>query len=111
MLQNGSGTLALTKSGAGTLTLSGNNTYSGATTVSAGTLQAASATALSANSDFTVGSTLDLNGFSNSIGSLAGSGTITNSGAAPATLSAGGDNTSTTFSGVLQNGIQHSVAE
>ena len=65
-LQNGAGTLALTKSGTGTLTLSGTNTYSGATTVSAGTLRAGSGSALSATSDFTVSSILDLNGFSNS---------------------------------------------
>lgn len=41
VLRNGSaGTLALTKSGVGSLNLSGSNTYSGATTVSAGTLKA-----------------------------------------------------------------------
>ena len=39
--QNGGGTLGLTKIGSGTMTLGGANTYSGATTVSAGTLQAA----------------------------------------------------------------------
>ena len=66
-------------------------------------MQAGSTTALSANSDFTVNSTLDLNGFSNAIGSLAGTGTVTNTGAG-ATLSVGGDNTSSVFSGKLQNG-------
>ena len=102
-LKNGPGILALSKTGTGTLTLSGTNTYSGATTVGVGTLQAGSTTALSANSDFTVTSTLDLNGHSNTIGSLAGNGTITNSGAG-ATLSVGGDNVSSVFSGTLQNG-------
>ena len=104
-LLNGTSALGLTKTGSGTFTVSGTNTYSGATAVSAGTLQAGSTTALSVNSDFTVSSTLDLNGFSNAIGSLAGIGIVTNNGATLATLTAGGDNNpSTTFSGVLQNG-------
>ena len=77
--------------------------------MSVGTLQAGSTTALSANSDFTVNSILDLNGYSNAIGSLAGTGTITNNRAVAAILTAGGDNASTTFSGVLQNGAGPSV--
>ena len=36
VIANGGGTVALTKIGNGTLTLSGPNTYSGATTISAG---------------------------------------------------------------------------
>ena len=48
---------------------------------------------------------LDLSGFNQTIGSLSGSATVTNNGtASPATLTAGGDNTSTTFSGVIQDG-------
>jgi len=99
------GTAFVNKVGSGTLTLSGTNTYSGATTVSAGTLKAGSTSAFGSNSATTVasGATLDLAGFSNAVGSLAGAGTVTNSGAA-ATLTAGGNNTSTTFSGVIQNG-------
>ena len=103
-LQNGPGMFGLLKSGTGTLTLSGTNTYSGPTTVNAGTLQAGSSGGLSASSDFTVNSTLDLNGFSSAIGSLAGTGIVTNNGGAVATLSAGSDGASTTFSGTLQNG-------
>lgn len=63
-LSNGTGTLAILKSGLGTLTLSGDNTYTGLTTVSAGILKLASATALTNTSSVTVnaGGTLDLNG-------------------------------------------------
>jgi autotransporter-associated beta strand protein len=38
IIQNGSGTVALAKTGTGTFTLSGNNTYTGGTFVNAGTL-------------------------------------------------------------------------
>ena len=47
-LSNGAGTLALTKAGAGTWTLSGNNGFTGAVAVNAGTLIAAANTALGA---------------------------------------------------------------
>src|SRR5271165_4117837 len=100
-----SGAGSFTKDGPGTLTLSGNNTYSGATTVASGILQAGSSTALSTSSAFTVNSVLDLNGFSDTIGSLAGTGTVRNNGAASAALTVDADNTTTTFSGVVQNGI------
>jgi outer membrane autotransporter protein len=51
-----------------------------------------------------VNSTLNLNGFSNTIGSLSGTGTVLNNGAATATLTVGHDNSNSTFSGVLENG-------
>jgi fibronectin-binding autotransporter adhesin len=68
VLQNGSsGTLALTKSGASTLTLSGNsNTYSGATTISAGTFNVTNTSGSATGT-----SAVALNG-----GTLTGSGTI-----------------------------------
>jgi fibronectin-binding autotransporter adhesin len=90
------------KLGDGTLTLSGTNSYTGATTVSAGVLQAGSTGAFSAGSEFIVnaGGTLDLNGFSSTIGSLSGSGVLTNT-IGNATLSVGVDNASTTFGGTV----------
>lgn len=90
---------------AGTLILSGANTYSGPTIVDAGTLQAGSTSAFGINSAVTVagGAVLDLAGFSNAIGSLAGAGTVSNSGGA-ATLITGGDNTSKIFSGTIRDG-------
>ncbi|MDG1357798.1 MAG: autotransporter-associated beta strand repeat-containing protein, partial [Akkermansiaceae bacterium] len=100
------GTGGTTKLGLGTQVLSGNNTYTGANDVQAGTLRAGSTTAFGDNVATTVdsGAILELDGFSNSIGSLAGAGTVENANATVATLTTGADNTSTTFSGVLQDG-------
>ena len=95
-----SGPGGLTKIGAGTLTLSGSSTYTGATSVNAGTLQAGAVNAFSPFSAFTVasGATLDLNSFNQTIGSLAGAGSAT---LGSAMLTTGNDNTSTTFSGTI----------
>jgi fibronectin-binding autotransporter adhesin len=98
------GTGGFVYSGGSTLTLSGANSYSGTTTVSAGTLQAGSAGAFSSNSDYVVTSTLDLNSYSPTIGSLAGSGTVTDSAASTTSVLTVGDGISTAFSGVIQNG-------
>jgi fibronectin-binding autotransporter adhesin len=96
----------------GTMTLSGSNSYTGATTIDVGgTLAAGSSTAFSPNSDFTVNGTLDLAGYGNSIGSLSGSGTVTNSSTTnSATLTVGGNNTSSTFNGTLQDGGANPLA-
>ena len=96
----------LTKAGTGTLLLSGVNTYTGATAVSAGTLRIGVTNSIGASSALTVagGATFDLNGFSDVVGSLAGAGTVTSGAAGAVTLTAGGNNSSTTFSGLLQNG-------
>ena len=75
---SGSGSLA--QKGVGAITLAGDNTYQGASTISAGaTLQAGSASAFSPNSIFSNAGTLNLGGFSNSVGDLNGNGTVTNS--------------------------------
>ena len=107
-VQDGVGPLSLVKNGGGTQTLGGVNTYTGTTTVNAGTLLAGSGTAFGVNSATTVnaGGTLDLNGFSNSIGSLAGTaGGTVQSIFGPATLTTGGDNTSTAYAGLVQDGV------
>ncbi|MBK1840759.1 DUF4347 domain-containing protein [Azospirillum sp. YIM B02556] len=89
----------LTKTGAGTLTLSGANTYTGSTTVSAGglTLSGGSAigdlTAVSVASDGTLTLSND-----ETIGSLAGAGTVA---LGANTLTTGVNNSSTTFSGTI----------
>ncbi|MFH1980223.1 MAG: autotransporter-associated beta strand repeat-containing protein, partial [Pseudomonadota bacterium] len=97
------GTGPLTKVDAGTLVLSGaGNNWSGATAVNAGTLQLGAADVITNGSAVTVagGATFDLNDNSETVGSIAGAGAIT-FGAVGGTLTAGGDNTSTTFSGVI----------
>ncbi|UWU90889.1 autotransporter outer membrane beta-barrel domain-containing protein [Bradyrhizobium sp. CB1015] len=79
------GTGGLTVS-AGTQTLSGANTYSGATTLAGGSLRAGGAGAFSAASGFvaSAGTTLDLNGFNQTIASLDNAGTV-RFGSAPGT--------------------------
>ncbi|MFI5261915.1 MAG: signal peptidase I [Candidatus Limnocylindrales bacterium] len=97
----------LTKNGSGTLTLGAANTYTGATTVNAGTVALGIANAIGPSSAVTVaaGAVLDLHGWSDTIGSLAGAGTVTSSVAGGVTLTVGGDGSgSGTFSGVLQDG-------
>ena len=95
-----SGPGGLTKVGLGMLTLSGAGTYSGPTAVNAGTLHGGAVNAFSPNSAYTVASSavLDLNGFDQTIGSLAGAGNVT---LGSAMLTTGNDGTSTTFSGAM----------
>jgi outer membrane autotransporter protein len=94
------GSGAVMQAGSGTLVLSGAGTYTGPTTVASGTLQAGGTNLLSAASAFTVngGATLDLGSANQTIGSLAGAGTV-NLGAG--TFTTGGLGTSTSFGGVI----------
>ena len=97
------GTASLTTT-SGTTSLLGANSFSGPTLVAGGTLRAGSATGLSPSSAFTINGTLDVNGFNSNIGSLAGSGLVTNNGGTLAALTTGGSGASTGFGGVLRDG-------
>ena len=95
---SGSGTL--TKAGAGTLTLSGANSFTGATTVAAGTLAVSGGTTLADGARVTLaaGAGLRLVDADETIGSLAGAGSVALNGRA---LRVGDDGTSTRFDGAL----------
>ncbi|NBW97839.1 MAG: hypothetical protein EBR28_14235, partial [Planctomycetia bacterium] len=102
-----SGTGGLTKAGLGVLTLTAANTYSGTTTINAGTLRLGNVSALSAAAPVTVNAgTLELAGNSVTLASLSGtsaSGGITSStgGALTLTATAAG---STTYAGAINDG-------
>lgn len=115
----GTGTISGVISGAGGITkidnpgtwiLSGTSIYTGPTTVSAGTLRAGAAAGGQAFGNGSAvaladvaGVSLDLNGFSQTIGSLAGGGSTGGNVTlgANATLTTGGNNGSTSYAGVI----------
>jgi autotransporter-associated beta strand protein len=95
-----SGTEGLVKLGIGSLTLSGNNTYTGPTTINAGTLVAAGANPIGATSSVTVAAGASLTfdfSFPKTIGDLSGAGSVS----LGQQVTVGGSNASTTFSGPI----------
>jgi autotransporter-associated beta strand protein len=94
---SGGGKLVI--SGGTSVTFNGNNNYSGSTTVQSGaSLTLSGTTSGSLSSAYTIGGTLVASG-SNSLGSIAGGGNINI--ADGATLTVGGNDTSTTFTGLI----------
>jgi fibronectin-binding autotransporter adhesin len=103
-IATGSGNLI--KDGTGTVTLNAANSFTGTTTISAGTLRLGVANALDSTSAIFInnaaGALLDLNGFDVVLGSLAGGGTAGGGVSLSTTsLTVGGDNTSTSFASNL----------
>ncbi len=90
-----SGAGGLTKNKSGVLTLSGNNDYSGVTTVNGGTLKQGQENAFSRNSVFNTGqdAILDLNGMNASIAGLSNAGTIKFGGKGGTTITISGNYT------------------
>src|SRR5579883_358991 len=95
-----SGSNGLSTAGSGTVVLGAAENYTGTTSVTAGTLQMGIANAISSSSPVSVssGATFALASNDQTIGSLAGAGTVSLGSAA---LTLGGDNSSTTFSGAI----------
>jgi fibronectin-binding autotransporter adhesin len=70
------GSTAFTKSGDGTLLISGTQTYTGATTISAGTLQLGASNLIVNSSTMAVNGTLDLNDYNETFADLSGNGSV-----------------------------------
>ncbi len=112
---DGSGSNSVTFTGPNPFILNGTSTNGGGFYVgttgnspSTGILQPGAANVLSPNGVFGVntGSTFDMAGYSQKVGSLTGGGTITTSSGSPV-LTVGSDNTSPpAFSGILQGAVE-----
>ena len=106
-IYNGAGGNAgITKIGDGTLIMSGTNTYNGQTRVNAGTLKLSGGSAIEDIRDVFVDAsgTLDLNGSSETINRLTGTGTIDTS-AGNSTLTVGHNSATFQFDGTLTDTV------
>jgi len=95
----------ITKNGAGTLmlgtSLSNVMIYTGSTAINAGKVQTGLASVIPPRSAVVIasGATLDINNVAQTVGSIAGAGTVMNSGGTATSLTFGRDDTTTSFSG------------
>ena len=101
-----SGNFGLIKEGDGTAVISGSNTYAGGTDVSAGALQLGASEVIPdgpGTGNLSVAGLIDMNGFSESVNGLTGSGVIDNVSGGSSVLTVGNNDESSTFNGLLQN--------
>ena len=105
VIKNTAGSLALNMNGSGKqLTLGGVNTYTGSTTVTAGTLQQGVASAIPGGSlSVAASANLDLDGSGITVDGLTGGGTIDSTAAGTMTVSIGNSGGGGTFSGAIKN--------
>ncbi|MGH3584253.1 MAG: autotransporter-associated beta strand repeat-containing protein, partial [Mycobacterium sp.] len=100
-----SGAGGISTAGPGMVVLSGNNAYTGPTSVGGGTLVAGTATAVSSGPlAIAAGATFDVNGFAYSFETLSGAGTLTSSSGSPS-LTLGAAGVVYKFDGVIDSGI------
>ena len=105
VIADGADLTSVVKNGAGTWTVAGQNSYSGVTTVNAGTYKLSGANAIALGASVKVdGGILDLGGEARTFGSFSGAGGVVSlNGSTDQTLTfSGSDNTS--YAGILQNG-------
>ena len=92
--------------GDGTTVLSGANTYAESTTIESGVLQLGASEVIPDGvgvGDLLVNGILDLNGFSEGVNALSGSGVIDTLSGGTSVLTAGNNDQTSTFNGTLQN--------
>jgi autotransporter-associated beta strand protein len=98
--------ISLTKGGAGSLILSGTNTYTGTTDIAAGSLRLGADNVLPdgpGKGNVTVTGTLNLNAYSETINGLTGNGTVDTVAGDTSTLTLGGADATSSFSGTITN--------
>ena len=111
----GTDAVGVTKTGAGTQTLTGVSTYSGNTTITQGTLKPGAAAAIPNGAGKGIlyvdgNGILDLNGQSITNNALLGSGIVTNSGATGKTLGLGTGDSNGVFAGMITDGSGNTIA-